>query len=166
MSHSARIDELVEQWRAERPDLDLEAMASVARILHLAGRLRGELDALAARYDVLVSEADVLFALRRSGSPYRLLPSELSDALLVSSGTLTNRLDRLESKGLVERRPNPGDRRSVEVALTDRGRELTDEAVTEHVANERRMLAGLSERERRTLDRLTAKLIDHLAAEE
>jgi DNA-binding MarR family transcriptional regulator len=159
---SARIDELVEQWRAERPDLDLEAMATVARLLHVAARLRGELDALAGEYGVLVAEADILFALRRAGPPYRLLPSELSEALLVSSGTLTNRLDRLEDKGLVERSPNPDDRRSVAVGLTDRGRELTEDAVTKHVANERRMLAGLSERELRTLDRLTAKLLDHL----
>jgi DNA-binding MarR family transcriptional regulator len=165
VSDSKRVDELVEQWRAQRPDLDLDAMATVARILRLAGELRRRLDALAARYDVLVSEADVLFTLRRAGDPYRLLPSELSESLLVSSGTLTNRLDRLEGKGLIERRPNPDDRRSVEVALTRRGLELTEEAVTEHVASERRMLAGISDRERQTLDRLTAKLLDHVAGE-
>jgi DNA-binding MarR family transcriptional regulator len=165
MSESERVDELVAQWRAQRPDLDLDAMATVARILRLAGELRRRLDASAARYDVLVSEADVLFTLRRAGDPYRLLPSELSASLLVSSGTLTNRLDRLEGKGLIERRPNPDDRRSVEVGLTKRGLELTEEAVTEHVASEQRMLAGLSDRERQTLDRLTAKLLDHVAGE-
>jgi DNA-binding MarR family transcriptional regulator len=88
-----------------------------------------------------------------------LLPSKLSESLLVSSGTLTNRLDRLEGKGLVARHPNPDDRRSVEVALTERGRKLTDEAVTAHVENERRILAALSDRERATLDRLAAKLL-------
>jgi DNA-binding MarR family transcriptional regulator len=160
----ASIDELVGQWAEERPDLDLDAMATVARLLHLGALVSSELEARAAEYGVLVSEADILFTLRRAGPPYRLLPSKLSESLLVSSGTLTNRLDRLEAKGLVERQPNPDDRRSVEVALTDSGRRLADEAVTEHVENEKRMLSALSERERAALDRLTAKLIGHLAA--
>jgi DNA-binding MarR family transcriptional regulator len=163
VGNPASIDDLVEQWRAERPDLDLETMAMVARLLRLGGALRGELDTLAAEYDVLVPEADVLFTLRRSGPPFRLLPSELSASLLVSSGTLTNRLDRLEAKGLVERHPNPDDRRSVEVALTTRGRRLADEAVTAHVENEKRMLAALSRSELRTLDSLTSKLLRHLS---
>ncbi|HEX6116383.1 MAG TPA: MarR family transcriptional regulator [Solirubrobacterales bacterium] len=165
MAQASSIDELVGQWRAERPDLDLDAMATVARLLHLGAAVRRELGALAAEYDVLVPEADILFTLRRSGPPYRLLPSELSEALLVSSGTLTNRLDRLESKGLVERHPNPDDRRSVEVALTEPGRRLADEAVTAHVENERRMLAALSPPERKALDELTSKLLAGLAEE-
>ena len=137
-------------------------MATVARLLHLGRRLGAELAARAGEYGVTVPEADILFTLRRSGAPYQLLPSALSESLLVSSGTLTNRLDRLERKGLVERHPNPDDRRSVEVALTRRGRELADEAVTAHVENERRMLAALSERERESLDRLAGKLLDSL----
>ena len=78
----------------------------------------------------------MLFTLRRSGPPYRLAPAKLSESLLVSSGTLTSRLDRLEAKGLIERVPHPSDRRSVEVQLTPRAREIADEAVTIHVANE------------------------------
>jgi len=153
------VEEVVEQWRAERPDLDLETMATVARVLLVGAAVQRELAKRAAAYDVQVPEADILFTLRRSGSPYRLLPSNLSESLLVSSGTLTNRLDRLEAKGLVERHPNPEDRRSVEVVLTERGRELADEAVTEHVRNEQRLLAPLSATERRTLDALMAKLL-------
>jgi len=153
------VEEVVEQWRAERPDLDLETMATVARVLLVGAAVQRELAKRAAAYDVQVPEADILFTLRRSGSPYRLLPSNLSESLLVSSGTLTNRLDRLEAKGLVERHPNPEDRRSVEVVLTERGRELADEAVTEHVRNEQRLLAPLSATERRTLDELMAKLL-------
>ena len=165
MGERFSIDELVGQWRAERPDLDVDAMATIARLLHLGGAVQRELAERAAAYDVLVPEADILFALRRSGPPFRLLPSKLSESLLVSSGTLTNRLDRLEAKGLIERHPNPEDRRSVEVALTERGRRLADEAVTQHVENETRMLASLTAKERRTLDQLTSKLLAGLAEE-
>jgi DNA-binding MarR family transcriptional regulator len=159
MSERFSIDELVGQWRAERPDLDVGAMATVARLLQLGAALQRQLAERAAKYDVLVAEADILFTLRRSGPPYRLLPSKLSESLLVSSGTLTNRLDRLEAKGLIERHPNPEDRRSIEVALTERGRRTADEAVTEHVEYERRMLSSLNATERRTLDQLTSTLL-------
>ena len=109
-------------------------------------------------------EGDILLTLRRSGPPHRLLPSQLTDSLLVSSGTMTNRLDRLERRGLIERVPNPEDRRSVEIALTESGRELVDGVVGEHVAREREMLAPLSGRERETLTRILRKLAAHIEA--
>jgi DNA-binding MarR family transcriptional regulator len=158
------VDRLVNQWTAERPDLDVRAMATVARLLNVATHIRERLTAFAAEYGVSVPEADVLFTLRRSGPPYRLSPTAMADALLVPSGTMTNRLDRLERQGLIERVPHPTDRRSMEVELTDKGRRVVDEAVTRHVANEQEMLAALSERERATLDRLTARLLQHLAS--
>jgi DNA-binding MarR family transcriptional regulator len=157
------VDRLVNQWTAERPDLDVRAMATVARLLNVATHIRERLTAFAAEYGVSVPEADVLFTLRRSGPPYRLSPTAIANALLVPSGTMTNRLDRLERQGLIERVPHPTDRRSMEVKLTDHGRRLVDDAVTRHVANEAEMLAPLSERERATLDRLTARLLQHLA---
>ena len=154
---------LVAQWAPERPDLDLRAMATVAR-LHVVGRLvDAEFARTAERYGVDTAEADVLFTLRRAGEPHRLTPSRLAESLLVSSGTLTSRLDRLERKELVARVPHPRDRRSVEVELTARGRQLVDDAVTVHVENEQRMLEPLSERDRETLDRLTSRLLEHLA---
>lgn len=157
------VDRLVNQWTAERPDLDVRAMATVARLLNLATHIRERLTAFAAEYGVSVPEADVLFTLRRSGPPYRLSPTAIADALLVPSGTMTNRLDRLERQGFIERVPHPTDRRSMEVELTDHGRRVVDDAVTRHVANEEEMLAPLSESERATLDRLTARLLQHLA---
>jgi DNA-binding MarR family transcriptional regulator len=160
-----KVDNLVAQWADERPDLDLDAMATVARLLNLAREIEARLTAFAADYDLSIPEADVLFTLRRSGGPYRLAPSALSDALLVPSGTMTNRLDRLERKGLIERVRHPTDRRSVEVQLTDRGRKLVDEAVARHVENETEMLAPLSERERATLDRLARRLLAHVGAQ-
>jgi DNA-binding MarR family transcriptional regulator len=154
---------LVAQWEPERPDLDLRAMATVAR-LHVLGRLvDAEFARTAARYGVDTAEADILFTLRRAGEPYRLTPSRLAESLLVSSGTLTSRLDRLERKELVARVPHPRDRRSVEVELTPRGRDVVDEAVTVHVENERRMLEPLGERDLDALDRLTSRLLKHLA---
>lgn len=158
-----QVDRLVAQWAEERPDLDLEAMATVARLLNLARRIEERLSAFAADYDLSIPEADVLFTLRRSGPPYRSSPSEIAGALLVPSGTMTSRLDRLERKRLIARVPHPSDRRSMEVQLTDTGRDLTDEAVTRHVSNEQQMLEPLSERERATLDRLAGKLLAHLA---
>lgn len=159
MSDTDEVDRLIAGWARERPDLDLDAMGTVARLLRAAGLVSEAIEALAAEHGLQVPEGDILFSLRRSGAPYRLSPAALSEALLVSSGTLTNRLDRLERKGLIERIPHPTDRRSVEVALTARGFELADGVVGEHVERERRMLAGLGPTERAKLDGALRKLI-------
>jgi DNA-binding MarR family transcriptional regulator len=159
-----RTEQIVEQWRAERPDLDLEVMADVARILRAAGMISARIDALAAEYGVDRGQGDVLFALRRSGTPYRLSPSRLSEQLLVTTGTMTNRLDRLEARGLIRRLPNPDDRRGLVVELSPEALRLVDEAVTRHVAAEAEMLAPLSTREREALRRIMRKLLDHLSA--
>lgn len=158
------IERLVQQWAPERPDLDLATMATVARLLQLGTLLSRVVGSLAEEYGLQQADGDVLFTLRRAGPPYRLTPSALSSSLLVSSGTLTSRLDRLELKGLVERIPNPDDRRSVEVQLHPEALKLVDEAVTAHVANEQRILAVLNERERTALDRTTSKLIAQIAS--
>ena len=154
-----RIDELVGQWEAERPDLDLATMASVGRVLHVAQRWLAAIEEGAREYGVDRGQGDVLFTLRRSGPPYRLSPSKLAASTLVSTGTMTNRLDRLEKLGLVERLPNPEDRRGMDVALTKKGIAVVDDAVTRHVAREQEMLAALSPREREQLDRLFRKLL-------
>jgi DNA-binding MarR family transcriptional regulator len=157
-----RIERLVGQWAAERPDLDLDTMDLVTRLTRVAQLINGRIDELAAGYGVHRGEGDVLFTLRRSGPPFRLSPTRLAASLLVTSGTMTNRLDRLEQRGLIKRRPNPNDRRSLDIELTAEGRRLVDEAVTQHVANERAMLSVLSNRDRADLIRITRKLIDHL----
>jgi DNA-binding MarR family transcriptional regulator len=157
-----QIDALVGQWAAERPDLDLATMATVARVMEVARVIERQIKDLAEDHGIDLAAGDVLFTLRRSGPPYRLSPSEISAALLVASGTLTSRLDRLERKGLIRRVPHPSDRRSTEVELTDLGLRGVDAAVTRHVANEQAMLAGLSARESEQLDRLLRKLLAHL----
>jgi DNA-binding MarR family transcriptional regulator len=157
-----QIDALVGQWGAERPDLDLETMARVARLLAVAREIDGRIAAVARRAGIDTAEGDVLFTLRRSGAPYRLAPSAISASLLVSSGTLTNRLDRLEAKGLIRRVPHPADRRSTEVELTPTALRAVDAAVTEHLANEQAMLSVLGDREQQQLDRIMRKLLAHL----
>jgi DNA-binding MarR family transcriptional regulator len=150
---------LVEQWRTVRPDLDIDTMATVARLIDVARLINARIEAGAEKAGISIAEGDLLFTLRRGGAPERrMLPSQLSAALLVSSGTMTSRLDRLERLGLIRRVPNPEDRRSVEIELTSDGVRLVDAAVTAHVAAEQEMLEPLSDRERAQLDRLTTKL--------
>lgn len=158
-----RLDQLAAQWAAERPDLDHEVMATVGRLLTLGTLIGRRLDATAAEHGLDRGQGDVLFTLRRAGAPYRLAPSQLTASLLVTSGTMTNRLDRLEQRGLVRRRPNPEDRRGLDVELTEEGRELVDRLVGEHVAGEQDMLAPLSATERAQLVRITRKLLAHLS---
>lgn len=127
------VDRLLAQWASERPDLDtrpLEIAARIARLDHFVVRT-----SRAALEHFGLSEADgnVLAALRRSGAPYRLTPSELTASLLVSSGAMTNRIDGLETRGLVRRVDDPDDRRRVQVTLTEAGREVIDEAMDTHV---------------------------------
>jgi DNA-binding MarR family transcriptional regulator len=116
-----------------------------------------------ARFGLQSGEFDVLATLRRSGPPYALTPTALYEATMVTSGAITNRLDRLESAGLISRTPHPGDRRGVVVQLTETGRALIDDAVTAHVANEHQILSGLTREEQDTLARLLAKLVGSLS---
>jgi DNA-binding MarR family transcriptional regulator len=157
-----RIDSLVSQWEGVRSDLDLEAMALVQRLGTAAALMRGRIAELARAYGVSVEEGDILFTVRRAGTP-GLSPTALTEVLMVSSGTMTNRLDHLEAKGLIERVPNPGDRRAVEIELTRKGVKLVERAVGEHVDNEVDALSVLSDTERRRLDATLRKLVDHLA---
>src|SRR5688572_11351667 len=116
-----RIDELVAQWQRERPDLDVEVMAVVGRLLAVGALAGRRLDTFAAGHGLDRGQGDVLLTLRRAGKPYRLSPSELTSSLLVTSGTMTNRLGRLETLGLIERHPNPADGRGLDVQLTPKG---------------------------------------------
>ena len=139
------VDRIVSSWQKERPDLDSTPMLVFSRITRLARHLD------LARRNAFLShglepwEFDVLSSLRRSGSPYALTPGVLMNELLVSSGTMTNRIDRLEAKGLVERSPSPSDRRAVLVSLTVEGRKRVDSALKSLLDDERNLLVGISE---------------------
>jgi DNA-binding MarR family transcriptional regulator len=149
---------LVEQWRRERPELDVEAMTLIARVLTVAALVSRRIEALAKEHGMTSAEGDVLFTLRRAGAPYTLSPTMLAKSLLVTSGTMTNRLDRLERRALIDRVANPRDRRAVDIVLTRKGLDLVEEAITKHVAGEAEMLSGLTSTERTRLDAILRKL--------
>lgn len=153
------VDFILEQWARERPDLDASPMGVIGRTTRAARSLDRGLQEGFRPFDIAGWAFDVLATLRRSGPPFRLTPTKLSDTLMLSSGAMTNRLDHLECAGLIERLPDPTDRRGVLVALTAKGRALIDEAIAAHVANEHRLLAALSPEEQRTLAALLRKLL-------
>ena len=162
MDDNERIDALVQQWADQRPDLDRDTMALLARLSRAAELIDKRTEAVAAGYGVNRGDGDVMFALRRSGEPFRLSPTSLARALLMTTGTMTGRLDRLEKRGWVVRVPSAHDRRSLDVELTPEGRRLVDEAVTKHAAGQAEAVAPLTSRDRADLDRVIRKLVAHL----
>lgn len=138
------VDRLIAAWQRERPDLDVAPMHVLSRVTRLALHLdRARKEAFAA-HGLEPSEFDVLSALRRTGDPHQLSPGRLVQETLVTSGTMTNRVDRLVRKGLVERLPDPADRRGVQVRLTSSGRSAVDGALDALLAREKDLLAGLT----------------------
>lgn len=153
------VDRLVAAWRKERPELDTEPLHVLSRVSRLARHLDRARRAVFAAHDMESWEFDVLTALRRAGPPYELSPGRLLRATLVTSGTMTNRIDRLESAGLVRRSPDPQDKRGVLVRLTDAGRTHVDAAFDDLVDRERDLLASLTDDDRRTLAGLLRSLL-------
>jgi len=154
---SDHVDEIVAQWAAERPDLDTSPMLVIGRISRLADLVDELLRPVFASHGLGDGDFDVLATLRRHGSPYELTPTELGASTMVTSGAVTKRVDRMVAAGLVERRVSESDARGRHVRLTDRGLALVDEAMTVHVANEARLLAGLTAAERHQLAALLRK---------
>src|SRR3954469_16870332 len=124
MAHPDGVDRIIDQWRTERPDLDTTAMAIFGRVFRLARNGGDAVERVYAEYGIGRAEFDVLATLRRAGPPYRLSPGALAASMMLSSGGTTARLDRLEKAGLVERSPDPNDRRGVLVRLSNRGKEI------------------------------------------
>jgi DNA-binding MarR family transcriptional regulator len=153
------IDRIVEEWNRERPDLDVSPTHTLQRVTRLSLLEGVSFARVFATYRISFGEYLVLAALRRAGPPYRMNPTRLFNAVILSSGAMTNRLDRLEGMGLVERQPDPTDRRGRLVALSDRGRELVDAAVVDHLENEERLLGALDAGEREQLAGLLRKLL-------
>jgi DNA-binding MarR family transcriptional regulator len=137
------VDRIVAAWRRERPDLDVEPLTVLSRVTRLARHLDLARRASFARHDLEPWEFDVLSALRREGPPYQLSPGALLTQTLVTSGTMTNRIDRLAQRGLVRREPSPADRRGVLVRLTADGRARVDAAMSDLLDVESRLLSGL-----------------------
>lgn len=160
----SRINHATDQWLKEMPALDTLTMSTVAN-LGEANRLMASqhLAPFFRSFDLQAGEFDVLATLRRSGRPFSLAPTHLFKALMVSSGGMTNRLDRLEKAGLIARKPNPEDRRGTLVSLTEKGITLINTMMPLHVENERKALSGLSREEQQTLNFLLDKLVTGLA---
>lgn len=145
------VDHLIEQWGRVLPELDVSPMEIIARISRLSRILEREADALYGDFGLNRALFGVLAALRRAGPPYQLSPTDLYNSLLITSGAVTNRLERLAATGLVTRVPDPDDGRSLLVALTPKGRRLIDRVAAFHYEREREFLAAFSPRERETL---------------
>ena len=159
------VDDLVAAWRAQRPDLDVEPMQVLSRISRLARHLDIARRGAFAEHGLESWEFDVLSALRRQGPPFQLTPGVLLRATLVTSGTMTNRIDRLEQAGLVARRPDPQDKRGVLVRLTAQGTERVDAALADLLTSERAFLHPIPEDSRRILADLLRDLLAPLDAE-
>ncbi len=140
---SDEVDEIVARWQAERPDLDVAPLQVLSRVSRLARHLDRARRAAFAAHGLETWEFDVLSALRRQGPPYQLSPGSLLRATLVTSGTMTNRIDRLAEAGLVRRHRDQQDKRGVLVQLTDRGRSTVDAAMSDLLSRERELLTGL-----------------------
>ncbi len=156
---SDEVDELVAAWQVQRPDLDVDPLQVLSRVSRLARHLDIARRGAFASHGLESWEFDVLSALRRAGSPFQLTPGALLRATLVTSGTMTNRIDRLAAAGLVRREPDPRDRRGVLVTLTDRGQAVVDAALTDLLDREQALLAGLDEDQRRALAGLLRTLL-------
>ncbi|MBB2687222.1 UNVERIFIED_ORG: DNA-binding MarR family transcriptional regulator [Rhizobium etli] len=153
------VDRILAQWRRERPDLDVEPMGILGRLKCLGTHLGREVETVLMQHGLSTSAFDVLATLRRSGAPHRLSPGELLEMTMVSSGTMTNRIDQLEKAGFVERILNPEDRRSVLIALTEKGLATVEEAVGAHVANQQRLTRNLTAEDKAEFDRLLKKFL-------
>ncbi|WP_370676930.1 MarR family winged helix-turn-helix transcriptional regulator [Pleomorphomonas sp. PLEO] len=156
------VDEIIAQWNRERPDLDVGPMALIGRLGRLREVLSRRQEEVFARFGLNSSGFDVLATLRRAGPPHALSPGELMEQMMISSGTMTNRIDQLAKAGLVERQQNPDDRRGMIVSLTDKGFALIDEAVTAHVENQHRLVSMLAEPERAALNDLLKSYLERL----
>ena len=165
MTERDAVDAILEQWRSERPDLDPSPIGIIGRVSRLARELEARLEPVYEAHGLEPGWHDVLATLRRSGPDYRLRPTDLTSATMLTSSGTTKRLDKLEQAGLIRREADPSDRRGTLIALTPAGRELIDSVTAAHLANERRLLEALDEGEKRVLADLLRKLLHSLPAD-
>ncbi|EGU31552.1 hypothetical protein VII00023_09439 [Vibrio ichthyoenteri ATCC 700023] len=151
-SNTDPVERAINQWAIEKPQLETEPMAIIGRMLLLSKHLEAQISRLHKQHGLKLGEFDVLASLLRSGEPYALTPSALLEALMLTSGAMTNRLDRLATKGLIVRLSNPQDRRSVTVQLSESGYDLMTLLIEQHVTLQKELIAGISQNERGQLN--------------
>lgn len=154
------VDAIIDQWAAVRPDLDTKAMEVFGRIFRLSRTMGDRMEKAYAPYGISRGEFDVLATLRRAGEPHTLSPRQLSATLMLTTGGMTGRLDKLERAGLLRRSPDPHDRRGLQVTLTEKGLRLIDEAVGAGLAAQTQALSALDAEQ---ADRLADLLRELLA---
>lgn len=152
------VDQILAQWNAARPDLNVRAMGPLGRFKRVAQIFNREMSVTFEKYGLNAAGFDVLATLRRT-PPHALSAGELMSSMMITSGTMTNRIDQLAKSGLVRRTADPKDARKAVVQLTEAGRSLIDQAVSEHVKTQAGLLARLEEEEISTLDQILRKLL-------
>lgn len=157
------IDKIQAQWAKQRSDLDTKPMALIGRLGRLSRIHSIEMEKTFTQFGLNGATFDMLATLLRSGSPHRLSPNQLLETMMITSGTLTNRIDRLEDAGLISRCRNMEDKRSVVISLTEKGRTIIDKAIAAHVDTQARLVSGMSETERTKLNSLLKKYLDILS---
>lgn len=158
------VDKIISQWLKERPDLDVSAMAVIGRLARVYRLLGTEMEKNFRSFGLNAASFDMLATLRRAGEPYALLPKDLITSTMVTSGTMTNRIDQLEKAGLVARVPSETDKRCCLVSLTDAGFAVIEQAVSKHVATQHALLASLSDDDNEQLNHVLKKLMASLEA--
>lgn len=161
-TRSDAVDLILQQWQRERPDLDCSPMGPIGRLKRCTALIEQRLEEAFAEFELSMWEFDMLATLRRAGAPYSLSPTELFSTLMVTSGTMTHRLKRLESRGLITRQVNAEDARSMLVQLSQDGLALIERAVEKHVDNETKILSGLSPEVLMALDSYLSGLLQSL----
>lgn len=153
------IEDIRTQWAKQRPDIDTGPMGTIGRVVRLSNLYREEMGKTFVQHGLSAASFDVLATLLRSGPPHTLSPNQLLATMMVTSGTMTNRIDQLEKEGLVARVPNPQDKRSVHVKLTEAGIQKIDAAVSDHVVVQKQLVEGLSELEQSELNTILDKCL-------
>lgn len=162
MKNMDHIDKIIAQWNKEKPELDVTPMGVIGRIKRLHKHLTCEMEKTFNAHSMNAATFDVLATLRRSGPPYALSPGDMMAATMVTSGTMTNRIDQLTKDGLVERIRNPKDGRAFIISLTKKGFKNIDAAITDHVKTQTRLVSALSKEDSESLNLLNKKFIKNL----
>ncbi|MEM9348704.1 MAG: MarR family transcriptional regulator [Pseudomonadota bacterium] len=153
------VDKILKQWRLVRPDLDVGAMGPIGRHSRVHHHFRREMEATFAKHGLNGAGFDVLATLRRSPPPHALSPGELMSSMMITSGTMTNRIDQLVKVGLIDRKKDSDDARRAVIGLTEKGLALIDQAVADHVETQRTLLSGLTDAEIDQFDTVLVKLL-------
>jgi DNA-binding MarR family transcriptional regulator len=154
-----RVDIGLEAWKREFPNMDLETEGLVSRIHKISRYIDRAMSETASEFGLTVSDWELMSSLRRQGPPYRLKPSQLCTDMMMSSGAMTARLDKLEQEGLITRTKDPDDRRGVIVELTEKGRDLWGEAVDVQAAKEKMFADALTDREKQLANNMLRKML-------